>query len=95
MPLYIVAVRMSGGELHRHVAGCAVVNDDVRPFEAYTRSVESIIKSIDGGTEYLTRDWEYEVATVMVVTKDDGTRYIRTKADGKWGDNLLRLPRYG
>ena len=95
MPLYIVAIRMSGGEDHRHIAGCAVVNDDARPFEAYTRAVATIIKNIDNGTEYLTRDSQYEIATVMVVTKDDGTRYIRTKADGKWGDNLLYLPRYG
>jgi uncharacterized protein DUF3892 len=30
---------------------------------------------------------------VGVVTPTDGSKYLRTYADGKWTDNLLALPR--
>jgi hypothetical protein len=94
MARYITAVRMSGGNQHRHIAGCAILYDGAKPYKAYTKTVAGVIEAIDGGTRYITRDWQGNIARVAVVDEDDGTRYIRTIADGVYGDNLLRLPRY-
>jgi hypothetical protein len=93
MSRYIVAVRMSDGAEHKHIAGCAIVNDGVKPYVAYTRTVAAVIESIDSGTKFITRDWKGDIADVVVVT-DGSIRYLRTKADGVLSDNLLRLPRY-
>lgn len=91
----IVAVRMSGGTEHRHIAGVAVVDNDSSDIEAYTRKRAAIVKSIDDGVEYITRDWKGDVAEVIVVKNTTtGERYIRSRADGELTDNLLRLPRY-
>lgn len=93
MPKYIVAVRMSGGTEHRHIAGCAIVDTD-GAIAAYAMTRARVVADIDAGGEYITRDWEGDVADVVVVKNRAGQRYLRSRADRDLGDNLLRLPRY-
>ncbi len=93
MSRYITAVRMEGGSEHRHIAGCHILDRDADPNVSAANKVSWVMEQIDAGKKYITRDWQGNVATVKVVTEGQ-TRYIRTEADGKMTDNLLRLPRY-
>lgn len=94
MATQITAVRMEGGIEHRHIAGCHVLDRGPTPDFSTTKKVSWVIDQIDAGKKFFTRDWQGTVADVVVIKADDGTRYIRTKADNKLSDNLLRLPRY-
>jgi hypothetical protein len=92
----IVAVRMSGGEDLHHIAGCAFVYRGDDAWKAQTDTVGTVISEIESRTHtYFTRDWRGDVADVHVVKRADGSKYLRTVADGVKADNLLRLPRYG
>ncbi len=95
MSRQIVAVRLSGGQHVRHLAGCAYLWLEDATYEARTKKVDAIIADIEGGKTYFTRDYRGSRATVEVVTERDGSKYIRTVGDGSLNDNLLRLPRYG
>ncbi len=90
----IVAVRMSGGEEHKHIAAVAYLNTASRPVAALTAKLADIVKMIDDGADFFTRDYRGDVAIVVVVKNSDGDRYIRTEKDGTRLDNLLFLPRY-
>jgi Protein of unknown function (DUF3892) len=91
----IVAVRMDGGEHVRHIGGCALLWKEDDGYKAKTCKVAAVIKEIERGIRYFSCDYLSEIAEVEVVTKQDGTQYIRTVDDGTKNDNLLRLSRYG
>jgi hypothetical protein len=91
----IIAVRLSGGQRVRHIAGCAYLWLENQIYQARTKKVDAIISDIESGQEYFTRDSQGTRAHVEVVEERDGSQYIRTLKDGSQSDNLLRLPRYG
>jgi hypothetical protein len=93
MSRYITAVRLEGGSEHKHIVGCHILDRDSDPNVSGAKKASWVIEQIDAGNKYITRDWQGNVATVKVVTEGK-TRYIRTEADEKMTDNLLRLPRY-
>jgi hypothetical protein len=90
----IVAVRMSGGDRHRHIAGVCYIVTSETPYKAYTATLEDVIAKLDDGQYFFTRDYDGSVAIVKAFETSDGTRFIRTVEDSKLTDNLLRLPRY-
>jgi len=46
----------------------------------------------DQGGQAFVRDGRGNSAQVGTVVSPNGTKYVRTYADGKWTDNLLALP---
>lgn len=93
MAYQVVAVRMSGGTEHEHIAGVAIVWEKDDSYKAKTEKINTAISCIKSGQQYFTRDWAGEEADVVVVGTGSSA-YIRTKKDGVMRDNLLRLPRY-
>lgn len=94
MARQIVAVRMSGGSEHRHIAGVAfITTDDPASFKAATMKIRDVLDEMDANNDFFTRDWDGDIAKVVIVRSNDD-RYIRTKKDALLTDNLLRLPRY-
>jgi uncharacterized protein DUF3892 len=95
MARQIVAVRMSGGSEHRHIAGVAfVVTDDPNSFSAKTMKIAAVLDAMKQGNDFFTRDWDGDTSDVVPVKSASGQRYIRAKKDSVFTDNLLRLPRY-
>lgn len=94
MARQIVAVRMSGGAEHRHIAGVAlIVTDNPDSFIAKTMKITAVLKAMDENNDFFVRDAGGSVADVVPVRSGD-LRYIRAKKDGILTDTLLRLPRY-
>lgn len=89
----IIAVRMTGGTLHRHIVGVCYMVTSETPFTAFTSSVDKIVEKLDAGVIFFTRDADGTIADVVVVNANR-QRYIQTVSDGVRSDNLLRLPRY-
>lgn len=94
MARQIVAVRMSGGAEHRHIAGVAfVVTDDPHSFIARTMKVKAVLEAMGANNDFFVRDASGITAEVVTVRSGE-LLYIRTRKDGILTDNLLRLPRY-
>lgn len=56
--------------------------------------MKGLLAEMDIKNDFFTRDYLGDVAQVVSVKGEDGSRYIRSKKDGVLTDNLLRLPRY-
>jgi Protein of unknown function (DUF3892) len=90
----IVAVRMSGGKEHSHIAGVAfVVTDNPDSFIAKTMKIGAVLEAMDENNDFFVRDASGSVADVVPVRSGE-LRYIRAKKDGVLTDNLLKLSRY-
>jgi len=94
MARQIVAVRMSGGPEHRHIAGVAfVVTDDPRSFLAKTMKINAVLDAMDKQNDFFIRDAKGVIIPVVPVQSAE-SRYIRAEKDGILTDNLLQLPKY-
>lgn len=85
----IVRVHLEGGTDHPHITeyewsdGAKTVQTD-KP---------ALVKWVaDGGRAWVGTGVNKVAA--LVVRPGSGSPYLRTHADGKWGNNLLSLPRY-
>lgn len=86
----VIAVHMSGGTEHRHIAAVRWTNPVEGTSGDSTRA--AMVSFINGGGVAKVHGSDGSVATVGVVNATPP--YIRTYADGEWNDNLLALPRY-
>lgn len=88
----ITAVRLSDGNDHEHIVRLWWVN----PADSKTgdNSRAEIVNWIEheGGKAYV-EDARGHRQDVLVVTPHVGAKYLRTRADGVWTNNLLALPR--
>jgi hypothetical protein len=92
MAIRFTAVRLSGGNQHEHITRLWWVN----PADGSTgdNSRTDLVGWIENqhGKAYV-EDQQGHRADVHVVTPGSGAKYLRTKSDGVWTDNLLALPR--
>lgn len=88
--VYITKVHMSGGEKHEHIAKMKWRNPETGKEDESTRQeMVDFIEKKNGSAK--VKDGSKDVDVLVV---DASPKYVRTRADGKWTDNLLALPRY-
>lgn len=94
--VYVTAIRLSdGGYLVKHIthvwysASATYTDNDTKI------TTHDMAERIERGTDnaWVKDSQTYIEAQVLVVTPASGRKYLRTKADGDLGDNLLSLPR--
>ncbi|MET8978964.1 DUF3892 domain-containing protein [Streptomyces sp. NPDC004539] len=93
MAIQITAVRLStGGTTHEHITHLWWTNQASSETGHSTRA--QLVDWIEnqGGKAY-TSDRTGHRTEVAVVTPARGEKYLRTRADGVWTNNLLALPR--
>ncbi|MFE6868802.1 DUF3892 domain-containing protein [Kitasatospora sp. NPDC057692] len=93
MAIQITAVRLSpGGTTHEHITHLWWTNETSGSTGSSTRV--QLVDWIENksGRAY-TSDAAGRRAEVFVVTPAQGEKYLRTRADGVWTNNLLALPR--
>ncbi|MGW4844876.1 DUF3892 domain-containing protein [Nocardia brasiliensis] len=93
MAIRITAVHLEGGTTHEHIASLR--------WEEYgngnrgTDSRAQLVAWIEGGVVAYVD--EPPAPRVEVYVRDPGAgrpKFLQTKADGVWGNNLLALPRF-
>lgn len=72
-----------GGSGHEHIS---FLGSDVKKWAR-----RDMVTLIEKGEQFYTQDG-YNKASIEVVTPPRGDKYVRTKRDGVWTDNLLALP---
>jgi hypothetical protein len=88
---YITAVRLGGGAGEQHISSVRWLNADTGLSKM--SPVASMVEWLEkGNTVYVGGDAGR--ADVQVVRPAGGAAYLRSKANGQWTDNLLKLPRY-
>lgn len=92
MAICFTAIRLSGGTQHEHIVHLWWAN----PANGSTgdTSRAQLVDWIENqhGKAYVEDHYGHRV-DVYVVTPRVGSKYLRTKKDGVWTDNLLALPR--
>ncbi len=89
--LQIVAVALRGGHEHEHVTGLlweGASSSGVITSEALIAWLRG-----DPAHEAWLADGEARVS-IEVVTPIGAPAYLRSRAEGRWGDHLLVLPRF-
>jgi hypothetical protein len=88
----VTAIRLSqNGSKHEHIAHLWWVGrENGLPGNGPRSEVVVFIER--GGKAYVSDDYGHLVG-VHVVEPTDGPKYVQTRADGIWTDNLLSLPR--
>jgi hypothetical protein len=87
----ITAVRLEGGTDHEHITEVLWEGASSSGHTSGPALVEWL-KASSANTAVVGRDGD-QVAIFVVEPSDDGA-YVRTKAEGTWGDDLLALPRF-
>ena len=92
MAIRIIAIRQAGGTSHQHIVRLWWTNPSSG--ESGDNSRAEIVAWIEdkNGKAYV-EDFRGNRVDVYVVAPTYGEKYLRTKADGIWTDNLLALPR--
>jgi hypothetical protein len=87
----ILAIHMTGGERHEHIAELRWRNLETTETGAASRA--AMVKFIrdDKGRAYVQ---DGNNAKNWIGWVDADPPYVRTHADGYWNNNLLALPRY-
>ncbi|MFF5372852.1 DUF3892 domain-containing protein [Streptomyces sp. NBC_00481] len=94
MAIQITAVRLStGGTTHEHITHLRWTSQTSGNTGDSTRA--QVVDWIENqaGKAY-TSDRAGHRTEVAVVTPTRGEKYLRTRADGVWTNNLLALPRF-
>jgi len=92
MAIQITAVRLSGGTTHEHITHLWWTNPaDAKTGDNTRAQIVTWIEDKKG--QAYTSDTGGHRAEVAVVTPPRGEKYLRTRADGVWTNNLLALPR--
>lgn len=90
MSIRITAIRLTGGHTHQHITRLWWTNPaNGKAGENARAEIVSWIEK-ENGKAYVD-DGGHRV-DVLVVTPSSGSKYLRTRADGVWTDNLLALP---
>jgi len=94
MSIKIINIRLSvGGSLHEHITDLKWVDDsDTAKTGSNTRAqIVDLIENKNGKAHTGSGNTRAEVG---VVKPPEGSKYLRTYADGQWTNNLLALPRF-
>lgn len=93
MSIRITAIRLSGGTNHEHIVSLRWTDPaDGKTGDSSRATIVAWIEDKNG--KAYTEDSTGHRADVAVVTPARGEKYLRTRADGVWTNNLLALPRY-
>ena len=92
MAIRITAIELSGGAQHEHIVHLWWTNPGNSSTGDNSRSQLVDWIENENGKAYV-EDGSGHRADVHVVTPSAGAKYLRTKQDGAWTDNLLALPR--
>jgi hypothetical protein len=93
MSVRITHIRQAGGTGHEHIVGVKWIDPaDSGTGKSSTLEMVTWIEDKDGKA-YVDDEHGHRVQ-VGVVTPPQGSKYLRTHADGVWTDNLLSLPRF-
>ena len=92
MAVRITAIRQSGGTSHEHIVHLWWT--DAATGEGGNNTRAQVVRWIEDqdGKAYVDDRFGHRV-DVEVVTPRHGSKYLRTRKDGIWTDNLLALPR--
>ncbi|HEV2345624.1 MAG TPA: DUF3892 domain-containing protein [Actinocrinis sp.] len=90
MSIQITRTELSGGSTHEHIVRLWWTNPSTN--ESGNNSRAEIVAWIENesGKAY-TDDGRGHRADVLVRTSERGVKYLQTRADGVWGNNLLAL----
>lgn len=91
MAIRITHIRLSGGTQHEHITHLKWQNPDTGVTGVNSRS--QIVTWIEQqqGVAFVQQPGTAR-ADVAVVTPAQGSKYLRTHADGRYNNNLLSLP---
>jgi len=84
------AIRLSGGEGHEHIVYLWWTNPATGKTGDNTKA--HLVDWVEGGGKAYVEDSWGNRADVYVRTPSYGAKYLQTKADGIWTNNLLALP---
>jgi hypothetical protein len=90
MALQATGIRLSGGYDHEHIALLWWTNPSAGTSGCDSRA--TVVRWIEDGVKVFVEQGGKR-SEVAVVTPKYGEKYLRTRADGVWTDNLLALPR--
>lgn len=92
MSIKITGIRLSGGQAHEHIV--RLWWTDPADGDTGNNSREQIVSWIEdkNGKAYVEDKLGHR-ADVGVVKPSGRPKYLRTRKDGVWTDNLLALPR--
>lgn len=91
MSIRITAVRLTGGQTHQHITRLWWINPANGKTGENTRDVIVAWIENENGKAYV--DEGGHRVDVLVVRPASGPKYLRTRTDDVWTDNLLALPR--
>lgn len=83
---------MEGGNDHQHIAKVEWFNHDNSKIDVST--VQQMVIFLEGGGNAYVAGANSASIPIGVVKMADGSKHIRTYADGKWTNNLLSLPEF-
>ena len=89
MAVRITAIRLSGGTTHQHITHLWWTNQVDNKTGSSTRA--AMVEFIDGGGKAFVDEGGRRV-DVYVRAPESGPKFVQTKADGVWKNNLLALP---
>lgn len=89
---FITHVRLSsGGSKHEHITDVKWLNSSDNTTGTSTK--QAMVDYLEKGNKAYVKDGSGKVE-VLVVDATPKPKYLRTKADDRWTDNLLSLPRF-
>ncbi|WP_369197604.1 DUF3892 domain-containing protein [Streptomyces djakartensis] len=92
MVIQFVARRMSGGTTHQHIELLWWKNPSTGATEKSSTIAELVKWIEEQNGEAYTEDSRRNRAKVYVRTPAHGPKYLQTRADGVWTNNLPALP---
>lgn len=88
----IVAIRQAGGTTHQHIVRLWWIDPATGLSGDNSRAEMVAWIKFRNGKAYVEDYFGHRV-DVLVVTPSYGEKYLRTRSNGVWSDNLLALPR--
>jgi hypothetical protein len=92
MSVKLTAIRLQGGSSHQYISMLAW--QDLATGQSDTCTRAAMVQFIDGRGQAYVEDPPGPRVEVVVVAPSVGSKYVRTRRDGRLTDNLLALPRF-
>ncbi|RSM69269.1 DUF3892 domain-containing protein [Amycolatopsis sp. WAC 01375] len=92
MAIKIIAARLEGGKFHESITKLRWINPGSgETGESFVSAIVAWIED-DDGKAYV--DEGIHRVAVEILKPTFGPKFLRTRADGIWKNNLLELPRF-
>lgn len=92
MAIQIIAVRLTGGHTHQHITHLWWVNPSTGTKGDNSRAVIVQFIEVEHGKVFVNEAGH--PVEVLVRRPEYGEKYLQTRRDGIWQNNLLALPRW-